>query len=322
MPSISAIILVGGPGNQPLRSAIDAPICLLPIPNHPTLLGAWIQMLSAIDVVSDIRIVTGRASDSDAIERVLSHRESPCHKPVSFRVDLHEHRGTGGTIRDIVAADSITQNILFIEGSVLPPRRLQPLLDVMPDGTNRMLGRIGRSAEGEPAGAIYLCREALECVPPIGFVDVKEQLLTRLIEQGATIEVCEISDRTIRLSTVERYLRAIKHYGARATPNNPMGPWIDASAHVDETAIIGANVLIGPDAQVGPGCVLQDSALLRGSQVGAGALVARSIIRYNEQVPPNAMHIDCQVSLNPAAQRLRRGAKELHRQRSASGVSS
>ena len=322
MPSISAIILVGGPGTPPLRSAIDAPVCLLPIPNHPTLLGAWIEMLSAIDVVSDIRIVTGRASDHDAIDRVLSHRESAFQKPVSLRVDLHEHRGTAGTIRDIVIADSITQDVLFIEGTVLPPSTLQPLLDVLPDGTNGIVGRIGRSAEGEPAGAIYLCQQALECVPPIGFVDVKEQLLTRLIEQGATIEVREISGRTFRLNTVERYLQAIKYYGTRVTPNNPAGPWIDASAHVDETAIIGANVLIAADVQVGPGCVVQDSALLRGTQVGAGALVARSIVRHNEQVPPNAMHIDCQLSSNPVAQRLRRGAKAPERQRTTPGVSS
>ena len=281
------------------------PVCLLPVPAFPSLLAAWLDLLAPVDAITEVLVLTGRTEDFPELEAAIEVSAAPLERSVRPILDCNEHRGAAGALKDVILERSIDNDLLLIEGTSMPPASLKVVFD---DEFQReaVEGVFASTTTEEPAGIQLLKHRAFELVPSVGFFDLKEQLLPRIIENGKTVLVRSVTNDTIRLTTPMDYLDLISAFGARTLPGNPIGPWIHENAQVDPTAILANNVLIADGVQVGPGAIIDRSVLLKGVQVGAEALIARSIIRPNTQVPPRTRLVESEEILLDARGGVRR----------------
>ena len=284
MNAVTAIILVGGPGNSMLRSLVDEPVCVLPIPGHSSLITAWLKTISQLDVVSNTAILTGREEDRARINQEASSWQSEHVGAVSLLHDRTEHRGTAGTLLDFLGEFPNQNDVLVIEGTTTPPENPHQLFDAR-FVSDEVAGVLGRTTTSEPAGMMLLKRRVIDLVPEIGFFDLKEQLLPRVLERGYTILIQPITERTIRLSSPENYFECTKLLGARLKSNRPEGPWIHEKATVHPEAVIGVNVMVAEGARVDPGAVLEEAIVLHDAHIGTEALVVRSVVPPGTKVP-------------------------------------
>ena len=283
MNSVSAIILVGGSGPSLLRSQFGMPVCLLPTPDAPSLVAAWVELVKQLDQVTDITVVTGRPEDLPKIEEQLGSIPNFLGYPLEVTTDKNEHRGTAGTLRDTILERDGENDILVIEGTTIPPRNIQVVSDVRIDGDD-VDGAIIKTPQSEPAGMIILKKRVLELVPEVGFFDLKEQLIPKVISDGNRVVVQQIEDRLRRITTVEDYLDHMADFSGQGASRGELEPSIHETAQIDPTAVLTSSVLVCKGVQVGPGAIIDQAVLLEGSQIGANALVTRSIVKPNTQI--------------------------------------
>lgn len=285
MKAVSAIILVGGPGNSHLRTMVGDPVCLLPVPGNTSLITAWLDVISGLDAISNTAILTGSAADCDLIARVVSVWKETHSSNVETLPDRNEHRGTAGTIADYTKNFPTNNDLLVIEGTTTPPENPRAIFDeaFLDDAVS---GVLGSTENSEPAGMLLLKRDVINLIPEIGFFDLKEQLLPRVLERRGTVLVRQISKKTNRLSSMSSYLESNMDLGRRIDGTRPEGPWIHADADVHPEATLGVNVLVAGGATIDPGAILEDAVVLPGAHVCTEALVVRSIISAGKRVPP------------------------------------
>ena len=267
------------------------PPSLLPVPHFPSLLASWLDALASIDSIQEVLVLTGRPEDTNAIDLAIESSGTMFANSAGAILDRADHRGTAGALRDVVLDRSIENRILLVEGTSMPAGNLASIFDPGIEDES-VEGVFARTDSSEPAGALLLKARAFDLVPEVGFFDLKEQLLPRVIEQEKKILVRSVGAETIRLTQPEDYLDLVRALGRRGDSTRSTGPWIHPNAQVDPSAIIGENVLIDEGVQVGPGSIIQRSVLLKGAQVGSDALIARSIVRPNLQIAPKARLID------------------------------
>lgn len=293
MKRASAVILVGGSGPSMLRSRVGLPICLLPLPDASSLLAAWIDRLRGFDWITDVSVVTGRPEDLPAIRSELETIPEFLSMPIEVIADRNEHRGTAGTLRDTVLDREGSKTLLVVEGTTIPPAHL-PSIDLAPLDVEDVAGMILRTPQFEPAGLMALERAALAKVPEVGFFDLKEQLLPRLIENGSRIRVEEVPIGHTRVAGTDDYLDHVAAPSKRDGDEGRTGARIHPTAQIDPSAIVTTSVLLAPGVQVGPGAVVDRSVLLEGCQIGAGAVITGSVIRPGMQVRQGARIDECE----------------------------
>ncbi len=284
MRSASAVILVGGSGPSLLRSSFGMPVCLLPMPHASSLLAAWVELLNTIPSISNITVVTGRDDDLPMIQETIDRL--PRREGCSLRamIDRNEHRGTAGNVADAVREDRTDNDVLVIEGASLAPDDIDAIMDkdIHDEAVD---GIFLRTPTSEPAGLVLLKKRVLDLVPDVGFFDLKEQLVQKVVSSGGRILVRPISSSLRRITNPNDYINHVTEVNRKGRRNSKGGPWIHETAQVDPTAIITETTLIGRDVQIGQNAVIDQSIILDGAQIGSEALVARSIIRAKSQVP-------------------------------------
>ena len=259
------------------------PVCLLPTPVAPSLVAAWIELVKQLDQVTDITVVTGRPEDLPKIEEQLGSIPSFLGYPLEVTTDKNEHRGTAGTLRDTILGRENENDVLVIEGTTIPPQNIQVVCDVRIDEEG-VEGVIIKTPQSEPSGMIILKKRVLELVPEVGFFDLKEQLIPKVISDGSRIVVQEIPDRLRRITKVEDYLDHIAEFPRPGVSRGELDPSIHKTAQIDPTAVLTSSVLVCKGVQVGPGAIIDQAVLLEGCQIGANALVTRSVVKPNTQI--------------------------------------
>lgn len=256
---------------------------MLPTPVAPSLVAAWVQLVKQFDHVSEITVVTGRPEDLPKIEKQLSSIPDFLGYPLEVKTDKNEHRGTAGTLRDTIIGREDANDLLLIEGTTIPPSNIDVVAETNIDDEG-IAGAIIQTQQSEPAGMIILKRNVLDLVPEVGFFDLKEQLLPKVISDGKRVIVREIDDQLRRITRVEEYLDHIARFPRPTKSRGDLDPWIHETAQVDPTAVVTSSVLIGKGVQVGPGAIIDQAVLLEGSQIGADALITRSVVKPNAQI--------------------------------------
>lgn len=302
MRPTSAVILVGGSTPSRIRSQFGMPVCLLPLPFAQSILTAWFELLSEIDSVTDITVVTGRPDDLDCIKKTARDFGASMRCELRVTTDRKEHRGTAGTVRDVIRDLDITNDVLVVEGTTIPPSDSTNLMNdyLLGDG---IMGILVTDPNSEPAGLVLLRNEIFDLVPEVGFFDLKEQLLPRVVEDGGSIRISRIKENVRRITRSEEYNGHIARM-ARTTRMDSDGPWIHETAEVDPSAIISPSVIVGRGARIGAGAVVIESVILEGAEVRSESLVARSTIKANTQVSTGSrivesMEMDDDVRRNP-----------------------
>jgi len=283
------------------------PVCLLPIPPNTRILERWIRLIERVGSVRDIYVVTGRPEDVDQIQAVVDDFRSACGSRIRVTRDLREHRGTAGTVRDTIAHYVITDDVIVVEGTTIPPGVRIDIHRQAGDDES-MAGVLASDANSEPAGIILLRNDVFRLVPEIGFFDLKEQLVPKILDGGRKIRVCKVDDVVRRITSVHSYNRHIKSMAEDESGSDERGPWIHETARVDPSAIIDSSVVVGKDVRIGPGAVVIDSVILEGARIRGESVVARSTIKANTEVKPGSRIVESVNVLEDAR-------VPLHRQR-------
>lgn len=278
-----AVVLAGGIRPAPLARAIGLPPLALPVEPGRTLLDLWIERLSETGCAG-MRVVVSREDDAESLHAVIARRDEG-GLPVAVQLEAARWRGTAGLLRDLVAGGG--DAVLLVEGACLPPDDLGPL--VAADGP--AVARVGVVEGDRPSGQYWFRPEVLAEIPPIGFHDVKEQVLPALHASGRAARAVALDGAACRLRDLEDYLQAI---ALRAEPASGFRRSVSAHRRV------GA-CLVAEDAVVGPGAVLHECAVLDGARIGAGAVVSRAVVGPGASVAPGAVVRDRMIAAGEGA---------------------
>lgn len=182
--------------------------------------------------------------------------------------DSGEYRGPAGAARDAFA-DAAGDDVLVLAEAARLVRA--PLGEVLARAREPGIdGVVCTLADESPAGVYALRRRVLDLVPARGFMDLKEQLLTKAVAAGRRIVVHRLEGKSIGIATRPAYLAALGLAGVSVGAPGGVG--------LRGAAGSGAASLIAPDAQVDPSAVVAGSVVMGGASVGAGAIVVRSVV--------------------------------------------
>lgn len=275
-PPLTAVLLAGMLQPPPLREALDVPILCLPLGRKGTMLDHWLESLATVPSLREVRIVVSTRTDATRIREMNQEaRSRPGELPIVRVIrDPAPWRGAAGVMRDVAIDLPMEAAVLVVETKRLPPPTVRPVLDALADG---MAGVIGVSHDWEPSGVSVFRRPVLDLIPPIGYFDMKEQLLPDVREKNMNVVTAQIDDRIIRVRDRRGYLQAVRATlgeGTGITSNSRISP----QASVSGSAVLDGFCIIEAGAVVEDGAVVSDSVVLQGATIGGGAVVSRSVV--------------------------------------------
>lgn len=200
---------------------------------------------------------------------------------VSVVRESQRWRGPAGLLRDECESLSAGASILVIEGSRWLGDSLRPLVAEHVERSAEVT--VGVCDDGSPAGVYVIRRSALEIVPKVGFLDLKEQLLGRLLSSGPRSDVRAVLLHGVKaMRTLEDYLAVAR--SASAVPGGMNDPSLASQWR-----------LIEPGAEVAASADVLGSVVMSGGWIGEGALVARSAVLPGGRVEPGEEVVDAVV---------------------------
>lgn len=265
------ILLAGKIGRHEFADAIGRSVLDLPISERQTILDVWVERLSAVcdpgraDPLS-VRIALGA---DDALPTLRASSAASCAQ-FSFVRDASEYRGTGGVVKDLTAGLDNASRVLVVTAHQLCGTSLLPIACGMDD--EEVVAVVPHGA-GDFASAFVLRRDRLADVPDIGFVDLKEQVLTERNGRPGLRVVRGRAGESVPIRTLAEYIAALRmrHRGAETGPSQ-------GDAEVFAESWRPSFSIVEPGASVAADATLQDSVVLAGGRVEAAAVVARSVV--------------------------------------------
>jgi exosortase len=214
-------------------------------------------------------------------------------------------RGPAGCVLD-AARDSTNELLLIFNSSMIAPPGIDAMVEthrkagadmtIIFSSTLEGNGQAGKTAQ------VYICgRSILEHIPQVGYCDIKEGLIPKLVQAGKTIHAVSMpfdmsSFRTWReyLASVGGFLKKmcdeqIKLPGYRQYDSE--GVWVSSFGQVDSSARIFGPVIISDGARICEDVVIFGPAIIgRNAIVGRTSLVADSVLWEDVRIGT-----DCQV---------------------------
>lgn len=286
--SVVLMLLAGGVRPSPLRSQLDMPALCLPVLPHVTLLDRWLSVATEIPGCNQVMIAVTRQEDSVAIKDALEHSRS---KPPALDLSVHvimepeTWRGPAGLLGDLAKFSSglSSANTLYIvgEASSLPPQNLS---EVIAEVDPSKPGVSVTNRAGEPIGVYLFTDIALRIIPPLGFYDIKEQMLPALYARGTPIIACATDCEPARIWDRETYLRTVALAVSAESERTGCSPL----ARIDEAALVAGACLIEAGAVIDPHAIVHESIILGNAAIGRGAVVSHSIVGPSTVVNPGA----------------------------------
>ena len=284
--SFTVIMLAGALQPCPLQQQLSIPLLCLPIGRRGSLLDAWLATIGRSGKCRRVEIVVSTEDDVQALKGLAANRVRTGSPPptIAVTVERASWRGSAGLLRDVVGSIGDNEIVVAVEAHCLPPPSLEPLLHAL---NGEVQAVVGAGADDEPAGVYAFRHAALNSVRPIGYVDLKEQLLPALYSQGTPVRLVRICGHVIRLRDQIGYLDAV------SASLNGRGPATMVSRRSPESSIAHSARIVSGSIVEG-GAVIEDQAIIHGSivlneaVVESGAIVSRSIVGPGAVVPARA----------------------------------
>ncbi len=257
-------VLAGGLRPSPLSQAAARSALDLGVTESRTLLDALLDRLGASGATAGRPVF------------VLGGHSCPrplCERPgVRVVLELDAFRGPAGAIRDAVASHALRGPVLVLEANRHYAGSFAALAGH--HGSTGASVTVAATHDGRPAGAYVIESSALRHVPSRGFMDLKEQMLGRLLERGERIAVHKAPPEWTRpVRTLADLLAAAR-----------------AERALHERLRPGELRLAEPPERGEPHIV--DSIVMPGAVVGRGAVVTRSLLLPGARVPEGAVVVD------------------------------
>lgn len=298
----ACILLAGGLRQSPLTEATGLSVLDLHITPSQTLLEYWLERLHGLSGgPGEVRVM--HCANTPAPKR-------PRGEEAAVRIieDLQPYRGPAGSARDACSDIGPDGLVLIAEAGRLPAADLPRLLeDHLAHGADVT---VGVSPDGSPAG-VYLARcSTIALTPARGFMDLKEQWLSRVIARGLEVRVLTLAEPGMPpLRTRVQFVRAIRLLAGE--PATPAG--FPAGLFPATGSDLGLRSVIAEGARVDEGALIVDSVIMPGATVEGGSVVARSIVCPGAVVKRGEERVDAVVSVSGVHSDsgvLHRGAKE------------
>jgi len=154
----------------------------------------------------------------------------------------------------------------------------------------------GAAGLGGDAGQIYIAgRGAIECVPAVGYCDIKEGLIPAMVRNGLKIRRI-LAEEWGSFGTWQEYMQQVLQQLARKPLAFSNKLLEERKTEIDETARIHGQVWIGCGACIEEDAVILGPAVIgRGCRVGRGAVVVESIMWEGSTVDAGAAITECLV---------------------------
>lgn len=265
----SALVLATG------RNVLD----LFPTESR-SVLDIWLTRLAPLGAFP-IRVVHGGENPSPTTPPRENWPE------LSFEPEPHGYRGPAGILRDLCADYPGESTVLVGEASRFVSVEIGELL--REHRRRKADATIGMNSDGSPAGLIAIRRSALDCVGRVGFMDLKEQWLNKVLSSGGTVYAHELRGAgLLPLRSRSEFLEAARVAAGVSRPEDALAP----VSHVrGERSTTGASIVCA-GARVAASAILHDAVVMPGAEVGDDAVVVRSVIAPGVRVENGSELID------------------------------
>ncbi|HLL89121.1 MAG TPA: WecB/TagA/CpsF family glycosyltransferase [Tepidisphaeraceae bacterium] len=265
------ILLGGGVRATPLKNAIGRSVLDLPLDEHNSILGHWLD---------NARKVAELAGLEKLPVRVLVDRQSPepISAPVrhfgSFRVerDRSEYRGTGGVLHDL-ALDYADDDLILVANAAQVLSDPLPVLVSALDRKRADVALVGHR-DGTPSGVMLVTCKTLRLIPDAGYVDMKEQALPAIASRFDVKVVHARRPTGLPIWSLGDYVAALRSHHRRGHAGEGHRPAADPLAEDWRPTFS----IVEDGATVDPTAKVHDSVVLRGGVVEPGAVLVRTVV--------------------------------------------
>lgn len=274
------IFLAGGPRLSAIEKVVGWPPCLLPLGPGTTVLESWNREV-------DRGVEASKVWHS--VRKLVVFSSVPCVRGSSLPsglevvVEPRAHRGTAGVLRDQFDSGLAGDAVLVVETTASPKVDLASMFKHWSARAGKADGCVlGESHLGRYCGVALLSSAVVGLIPPVGFYDLKEQLLPKIRQVGWMLEGVVIAARARRIRTFREWLSVLgdvhsvgrSGFVLQSDPN--WGSLVAASAVVRGAKILSSVVM--DNAVVEVGAVVARSVIGPGMRVPAGVRVVDSIL--------------------------------------------
>jgi mannose-1-phosphate guanylyltransferase len=301
---IDAIVLVGGQGTRLRPLTLSAPKPMLPTAGVPYLT----HLLSRIRAAGVSHVVLSTSYRADVFADHFGDGAALGLELEYVTEDVP--LGTGGGIRNV--ADRVrADDVLIFNGDVLSGVDLDALVKTHQEGAAdvtlhlvrvpdpRAFGSVPTDADGrvlaflekspEPvtdqinAGCYVFRRSVLESIPTGRPVSVERETFPGLLASGATVLGYVDASYWLDIGTPANFVQGCRDLVLGVAPSAALpGPTGESlalpGAQVSADAVVGGGSTVGAGCMVEPRATLDGVVLFDGAQVGADAVVTRSVV--------------------------------------------
>ena len=318
LPTVEAILLVGGLGTRMRPLTDDLPKPLLPVAGAPLVLHQIARARNA----GVAHVVLATSYRAELFAQLLADG-SRLGVTVDYAIE-DEPLGTGGAIRNAAGllAAGPDDPVLVLNGDILDGHDIAAQLarhtDTAADATlyltkvsdARPFGCVPTDAAGRVtaflekiatpvtnqinAGCYVLRRAVIDTIQPGCAVSVEREIFPGLLSSGDVVQGFLDDSYWLDVGTPESYVRGsadavLGLVDAPARPG-PAGESLDAhDSAVSPTAALRAGTSIGSGCVIGPGAVIEGSVLFDGVVIGPEAVVNSSAVGRNARVGAGAV---------------------------------
>lgn len=279
-PAIGAIVLLaGGLVPPPLARAAQRSVLDLSLTPCETVLQRWARLLREAGVGGvPARIVHGPQVPAPGLT-------GPLRGEFEVIREADAYRGPAGAVRDAVQDLHSGSFALVIEATRFHDAPLGVTLNEWRSSGADVV--VTCNEDHSPAGVYLIRRAVFDHVPPVGYMDLKEQLIQRAAAAGdrTALVACE-GVRSFPLRTRRELLRAAALLADREQSGavGRLGPSVLTGERWASVVCEGA--------VIHPSAVVVESVVMAGAQVGEGAVVARSVVCPSAIIAPRRTVLD------------------------------
>ncbi len=264
LPPLAAVVLLAGSVRQSdLASVARRSLLDLPLRPGHTVGQHWCNAVAAVRSgvpLSELPLLVTANS--------ISLRPASIEPSATtiVRMDVNEPRGSGGALRDALAAFDPASRVLIAPGHALPRGELIDLLTLLAQPNADIV--IHADAARIPTGFLLLRCGVLASVAANGFADLKEQVLPQLASRFDVRVVRDGHPSPLPIRSLTGYIQALR--AAHSTVSTALTTLAEQWRSTFSIAEDGS--------RVDPTARLHDSVVLKGGTVAAGAVVVRCLI--------------------------------------------
>lgn len=283
----AALILGGGLKSSLLSQRLGRPLLCLPYDSERTLIQAWTDAFAGAGIHPDsVAVLTDAAGKA---------KWDLADNTPNLVIDRGEYRGPAGVLRDASISLGFEGPRLVVEHSRLlaAPESLRAALHSHESGTPSIT--VVTNPDASFSGILIADAEAIEIVPPIGFMDIKEQWIPAAQSAGCRVRRVSLGDWCYSIRSLPAYLSTVERIGSF---KRPVGMRVIGRDDRGGGPTDYGGSLVHQSARLGTGVAIARSVICGGAEIGDGAVVVRSVVGPGARVPKEGVVVD---SILPAA---------------------